>query len=64
MRDAARNQDWPKGGLPHGEHPYDYGYGEATEVLPEGSVECWNCGAIIAWEGEPPTDCIRCGEAL
>ena len=30
----------------------------------EGSVECWNCGAVTHWEAEPPTDCLKCGEAL
>ena len=38
--------------------------GRPSPPIPEGNVECWNCGAVIAWEGEPPTDCIRCGEAL
>ena len=30
----------------------------------EGNIECWNCGAVVAWEGEEPTDCLKCGEAL
>lgn len=25
---------WPEGGLPHGEHPYDYGYEELRDPLP------------------------------
>ena len=29
--------------------------------LTEGSVRCSDCGATVAWEGEPPTDCIKCG---
>jgi len=35
---AAQRSEWPEGGLPHGEHPYDYGYGEPhpdDESVPE-----------------------------
>ena len=27
--------EWPEGGLPHGEHPHDYGYGPASAVSSE-----------------------------
>jgi hypothetical protein len=32
-----------------------------TPMPREGSVECRKCGAVVAWEGEPPEDCLRCG---
>ena len=35
-----------------------------VKTCDEGNVECWNCGAVIAWEGEEPTDCLKCGEIL
>lgn len=38
--------------------------GRPSPPVPEGNVECWNCGAVIAWEGDRPTDCLKCGEAL
>jgi len=30
----------------------------------EGSFSCPHCGAVVHWEGEPPSDCLRCGEDL
>lgn len=30
----------------------------------EGNVGCPSCGAVIAWEGEPPEDCLRCSAIL
>lgn len=33
QRPAATNDEWPEGGLPHGEHPYDYGYGGGEDDL-------------------------------
>ena len=27
----------------------------------EGNVVCPACAAVIAWEGERPLDCLRCG---
>ena len=30
----------------------------------EGSFSCPHCGAVVHWEGEPPKDCLRCGEDL
>ena len=29
--------------------------------LLEGSIRCPGCGAVVAWEGEEPDDCLRCG---
>jgi hypothetical protein len=31
---------------------------------PEGSIKCLECGATVAWAGEPPDDCLRCGVEL
>ena len=28
---------------------------------PEGNLACSSCGAVIAWGGERPNDCLRCG---
>lgn len=32
--------------------------------MSEGNIRCPVCGAVIAWEGEYPEDCLRCGAAL
>lgn len=29
----------------------------------EGTVTCY-CGAVSHWKGEPPEECLRCGELL
>jgi hypothetical protein len=36
---------------------------QAPEPEPGGSVTC-TCGAVIAWEGEEPDECLRCGRNL
>jgi hypothetical protein len=33
----------------------------ATQERTEGSCRCMECGAVIAWEGEEPEDCLVCG---
>ena len=38
--------------------------GGGSEVAPEGHVRCPDCGASIAWEGESPQDCLRCGASF
>lgn len=38
--------------------------GPDVDELPGGSVTCSWCGAVIGWEGERPTDCLRCGRDL
>jgi hypothetical protein len=30
----------------------------------EGNYTCPNCGAVAAWEGELPEDCLRCGKPI
>ena len=35
--------------------------GGGPTAAPEGHVKCPECGASIAWEGELPDDCLRCG---
>ncbi len=39
-------------------------YDPTDEPPDEGNVQCRECGAVIAWQGELPDDCLRCGEAL
>jgi hypothetical protein len=34
------------------------------EKFAEGNYACRNCGAVVAWEGELPEDCLRCGEPI
>lgn len=29
-----------------------------------GSYTCGNCNAVVAFEGEIPADCLRCGATL
>lgn len=38
-----------------------HGWQWAEWNKPQGNVVCGDCGAIIAWEGETPDDCLRCG---
>lgn len=38
---AAASQDWPEGGLPHGEHPYDYGYSDEVGASDARRVTEW-----------------------
>ena len=35
-----------------------------TSALNLRRVACPSCGAVVAWEGERPTDCLRCGFPL
>lgn len=38
--------------------------GRPSPPIPEGNMTCPACRAVVAWEGEMPTDCIRCGFPL
>ena len=29
-----------------------------------GNITCDACGAVVAWEGEPPEDCLKCGATV
>lgn len=44
MRDQDAASDWPEGGLPHGEHPHDYGYGTTHWAALCEKFPCPECG--------------------
>jgi len=37
----SAESSWPEGGLPHGEHPYDYGYGTSNAASDSRTVRVW-----------------------
>lgn len=57
---------WPPGGLPHGEHPYDYGYGEHDPHPPPTITMRWcpACGRddrVAPLSDRHRTGGLRCG---
>jgi len=45
---------------PGEDHTASITFHPANPLL-EGSIRCPNCGAVVAWAGEEPDDCLRCG---